>query len=52
MVPTEPDEALGSLLDLTVGTAVCQMFGRVPPAAADPATRSGTTLLDRATRRL
>jgi D-alanyl-D-alanine carboxypeptidase len=34
MLPTEPDEALGSLFQLTVDTAVCQMFGRVPPTAA------------------
>jgi len=34
MLPTEPDDALGSLLDLTIGTAVCQMFGRVPPTVA------------------
>lgn len=34
MLPTEPNEALFSLLELTIDTAVCQMFGRVPPAGA------------------
>jgi D-alanyl-D-alanine carboxypeptidase len=48
MLPTEPNQALGSLFDLTVGTAVCEMFGRVPPTA-DSSTRFGITRLDRAT---
>jgi D-alanyl-D-alanine carboxypeptidase len=34
MLPTEPDQNLLPLFQLTVDTAVCQMFGRVPPAAA------------------
>lgn len=33
MMPTAPDDALGALLQLTIDTAVCQMFGRVPPTA-------------------
>jgi D-alanyl-D-alanine carboxypeptidase len=31
MMSTDADPALGSLLQLTAETAVCQMFGRVPP---------------------
>jgi D-alanyl-D-alanine carboxypeptidase len=34
MLPTEPDQNLGPLLQLTLDTAICQMFGLVPPAAA------------------
>jgi D-alanyl-D-alanine carboxypeptidase len=34
MLPTEADDAIGSLLQLTVDTAICQMFGRVPPTTA------------------
>ncbi len=38
MLSTEPDENLIALLRLTVETAVCQMFDRVPP---DLAARAG-----------
>lgn len=37
-LPTQPDQDLAALFALTVDTAVCQMFGRVPPAAASPGT--------------
>jgi D-alanyl-D-alanine carboxypeptidase len=35
-LPTEPDENLAALLRLTLDTAICQMYDRVPPAAARP----------------
>jgi D-alanyl-D-alanine carboxypeptidase len=44
MLPTQPDNALGSLFMLTVDTAVCQMFGRVPPASSAAAHPSITPL--------
>jgi D-alanyl-D-alanine carboxypeptidase len=31
-LPTQPDQNLAELFGLTVDTAVCQMFGRVPPS--------------------
>ena len=40
VLPTEPDEQLESLFELTVDTAVCQMFGRVPPTST-----SGSSIL-------
>ncbi len=46
MLPTEPDQSLASLFQLTVDTAVCQMFGRVPPTAMS-ATPSLVPPLDR-----
>ncbi|MEN3356168.1 MAG: D-alanyl-D-alanine carboxypeptidase [Mycobacteriales bacterium] len=33
-LPTEPDENLAALLRLTLDTAICQMYDRVPPDAA------------------
>jgi D-alanyl-D-alanine carboxypeptidase len=51
MMSTESDEQLGSLYQLTVDTAVCQMFGRVPPtSASSPA--SSVLPLDRAMQQL
>jgi hypothetical protein len=50
MLPTEPDDAIGSLFELTIQTAVCQMFGRVPPTAASARTtlvRLDKTLIGR-----
>jgi D-alanyl-D-alanine carboxypeptidase len=44
MLPTEPDQNLGPLLQLTVDTAICQMFGRVPPATATTSAATETTL--------
>jgi D-alanyl-D-alanine carboxypeptidase len=42
MLSTEPDEDLIALLRLTVDTAVCQMFDRVPPdLAARPGRSAG-----------
>ena len=46
VLPTEPDEQLGSLFELTVDTAVCQMFGRVPPTSTS-APGSSILPLDR-----
>jgi D-alanyl-D-alanine carboxypeptidase len=54
MLPTEPNNdnvALWSSLQLTIDTAVCQMFGLVPPPSAASAARSGITLLDRTVAR-
>lgn len=48
MLATSPNDALGSLLQLTVETAVCQMFGQLPPteaAAAVPRMKTGTDFL-------
>jgi D-alanyl-D-alanine carboxypeptidase len=47
MLATQPDEQLGSLYQLAVDTAICQMFGRVPPT---PAASPGSSVppLDRA----
>jgi D-alanyl-D-alanine carboxypeptidase len=39
MLSTEADEALWSLLQLTIETAICQMFGRVRPAEASTTLR-------------
>jgi hypothetical protein len=41
MLPTEPDAALGSLLELTIDTAVCQMFGRVSTATRTQTSTPG-----------
>jgi D-alanyl-D-alanine carboxypeptidase len=41
-LPTQPDRDLDAVLALTVDTAVCQMFGRVPPATL-AATRVSPT---------
>ena len=50
MLPTEPDDQVGPLYQLTIDTAICQMFGRVPPTSAT--SHRSVLPLDKAIQRL